>query len=171
MVKAINCLSESGIVHCDIKPANILYYTRDYRQSVYKLSINILTELTDFGVAMQSGEHSASGTLRFIPPEIHAEKRKESKAKNVPRYPSSDIFALGMTLMDVYFSGHFEKDKYFTSKNPNQLLRQEVDGRHPEISIVQKAVFTSFVTRCLNPRPFDRITPKEALRHQFIRID
>lgn len=77
---AIEFIHAAGLVHNDIKPANIIYHNT--RGAV----------LIDFGLGGPVAEASSGGTPWYLPPEYIAEKT---------RGPPSDVFALGITMLWV----------------------------------------------------------------------
>lgn len=84
LADALVALHEAGIVHCDIKPANIGLTRRD------------TAKLLDFGAAYRVGGTetiTANGPFSFTPDFAAPELARG----NVPR-PASDVFCLGTTL-------------------------------------------------------------------------
>jgi len=84
LCSAVGCLHENGIIHCDIKPENVLLYTDN------------TLKLSDFGLATFSSEkldHQVC-TITHRPPEC---LKKEIWNKPL------DIWALGCTLYRVMY--------------------------------------------------------------------
>ncbi len=83
---ALHYLHFHNIVHCDIKPANIIINTPVH-----------LATLVDFGLSIARPEQKSranGGTEFFMPPEFPAGR---------PPIPESDIYSLGMTA--IFLSG------------------------------------------------------------------
>ncbi|KAL6789448.1 kinase-like domain-containing protein [Trichoderma sp. SZMC 28013] len=98
MASALVYLTKQGIVHCDIKPANIAYSTR--RGAV----------LLDFGASYNVKSYvRTSGTPWYLPPEyLHVDERGHP----CPRrgFPG-DIWALGVTMLYLLGKCRPEKTK------------------------------------------------------------
>jgi len=83
LCEALGFVHGKGIVHHDIKPANILF------------AADGAIKLGDFGVANRN-----MGTRRYLPPEMLL---GESVSKTDPRV---DVYALGLTILEVLLGTH-----------------------------------------------------------------
>jgi len=83
LLKALGAAHAAGIVHRDVKPANVM------------LSLDGTVLLTDFGIAVQQEDPGLTatglvvGSMEYIAPE---------RAKGEGAQPASDLFSLGATL-------------------------------------------------------------------------
>jgi len=95
---ALSFAHRQGVVHCDIKPANILL---DEEGSAY---------LTDFGIATLTGpwaqlsrmvatsdDGGSSGSLGYISPEV---------ARGQETSPKTDVYSLGVVLFELLTARH-----------------------------------------------------------------
>lgn len=117
LLDGLICAHEVGIIHCDIKPSNILY---SGDEGLYKI--------TDFGLSKNLGNLSedrvAGGTLPYMSPEQFDGGSELT--------PATDIYSLGCLLYEcceraVPFSGDNNwneyKRKHRTEKVPPMLNR------------------------------------------------
>lgn len=82
LLGAISYLHYQGIVHCDIKPSNVILHTQEHN-----------AVLVDFGLCVRNPGATTlpkGGTEFYIPPEF---------VSGLPPIPASDIYSLGKTAL------------------------------------------------------------------------
>lgn len=89
LAEGLDYIHAHSVVHRDIKPANIMLF--DYGND----GARIRAKLTDFGIATLAGTRNDdastfSGTVAYMSPE---------QARNEPAGPASDIYSLGLVLL------------------------------------------------------------------------
>jgi DNA-binding response OmpR family regulator len=112
--RALAAIVEKGLVHRDVKPANILR------------RVDGLVKLVDFGLAKHEHDQSglsesgyALGTPYYIAPEIIEGAKPDAR---------SDLFALGVSLFET-LSGR----RPFSGAVPYQIFKLIVSGPKPDI--------------------------------------
>lgn len=133
VASALDFVHTKGIVHCDLKPDNILIDNEGN------------SKVCDFGQATLSGEKGVSlGTFYFMPPEQTVLEQDDSHAKIEPTW---DIYALGATF-------YFLATNVFARGNHEslELLRQERDPRR-RLFLYRERIASTRLVPCqeLNP--------------------
>jgi len=95
ILKGLNYLTQNGLVHCDIKPKNILL-TKDF-----------LIKIGDLGTLKSKADYKNIpniSTKTFQAPEFRLGLKNKIFLENVEKL---DIYALGCTCFDFYFNQNF----------------------------------------------------------------
>ncbi len=131
-----------GIVHMDIKPANIL--VRDISGAAYPV-------LIDFGIALEAaGLGQARRGVRFGTPGFAAPEQLAGEAVD----PRADLYALGMLLAQILLQGETDNAGLLSPDARRSALRARgVPGDLVDV-----------VERCTQERPGGRYASAEALR-------
>jgi len=146
-----------GVVHCDLKPANVLFDAQDE------------VHLADFGIAhvsedlltrrMVTGTGVALGTVRYMSPE---------QLEGVRSDPRVDIYALGAILYEM-LAGRPYLD-FETETTPAAQMRNMQRIQHetpPPLRVVNEAVpewLAQVVERALRKAPAERFPTVVSLR-------
>jgi serine/threonine protein kinase len=89
MAKALGYVHDHGVIHRDVKPANIMMF--DYHNDVAR----VRAKLTDFGISVMMQAPVAGGafvgTAAYVSP---------AQAKGEALVPASDIYSLGLVLLE-----------------------------------------------------------------------
>ncbi|KAF1833341.1 hypothetical protein BDW02DRAFT_599138 [Decorospora gaudefroyi] len=138
-------LHEQGVIHRDIKGANILTTKEG------------LVKLADFGVATkQSGldQSSVVGTPYWMAPEVI----ELSGATT-----SSDIWSVGCTVIEL-----IQGKPPYHKLQPMQALFRIVNDEHPPIPGSASPLLREFLMECFQKNPTLRISAKRLLKHPWI---
>lgn len=154
IIKGVDYLHEVGVVHCDIKPENILCKSRTWPLQV---------KLCDFGLANFYDKYNTSsmtamiGTPGYVAPEVVSRK---------PYGPPVDMWACGVVLY-VMLSGRMP----FYGKDDVACLQMTAAGNYTFPDREWKEVSEdakSLVRALLQKRPELRLTAKAALQHRWL---
>ncbi len=118
LIAAVACAHDHGVIHCDIKPENILLFEDDHLR------------LGDFGIAkaaQRTISGSGTGTLGYMAPE-------QAMGKPSTR---SDVFSIGLIAYRL-FSGKWPEYPFAWPPPGAKTLRRRV---HPDaIGILRKSI-------------------------------
>eukprot|EP00892_Ulva_mutabilis_P001046 jgi/Ulvmu1/10942/UM007_0121.1 len=144
-----------GIIHCDLKPQNVLLKVDDCDPRGF------VTKLADFGLArVVSGDlpllhGDSAGTPSHLAPEIVKTKDGDSI-----KTPKADIFAFGVLMWEMYMS-----QQAFASFDQNDVLLLVIQGRRLPFPPGADPAYVSLCQRCwaadMDKRPSLRVVQEE----------
>eukprot|EP00667_Euglena_gracilis_P000450 EG_transcript_450 len=146
IVRGLDFLHSNGVVHLDVKPANVL------------LDQQGTCKLADFGTASALGnlmESEVTGTPAYMAPE-----RVMNTTSTL-----SDIWSLGITLAEV-LTGKKPFDKECTAES--MLYGLYTKTIHPIIPANLSMHAISFLKQCLSWDPTGRSPAADLLHHPFL---
>ena len=123
VASALNYAHSQKIIHCDIKPANIL------------INQNSRVLLTDFGISKQVSQRTTGGTPPYMAPEQFSGERLT---------PQTDIYGLGVTTYEMLSGGQvpYRGD---TSQMRGTTLRDRIHWEVMNIPYPELAAYNSDV--------------------------
>ncbi|XP_056326922.1 mitogen-activated protein kinase kinase kinase 4 isoform X3 [Danio aesculapii] len=154
---AINVLHEHGIVHRDIKGANIF------------LTSSGLIKLGDFGCSVKlknnaqtmPGEvNSTLGTAAYMAPEVITRAKGEGHGR------AADIWSLGCVLIEMVTG----KRPWHEYEHNFQIMYKVGMGHKPPIPEKLSTEGKDYLAHCLESEPKRRWTASALLDHPFVKV-
>ncbi|MEN1888898.1 serine/threonine-protein kinase [Streptomyces mirabilis] len=140
VLAALHAAHETGVLHRDVKPANVLI-ARDGR-----------VVLTDFGIAMIEGDSALTMTGEVVgSPEFLSPERALGQRSG----PASDLWSLGVLLYAAV-----EARSPFRQNTPLSTLRAIVDAELPQVR--RAGALTPVIEGLLRKDPGERLTAGQA---------
>ena len=162
ILNGINYCHSHGVVHCDLKPDNIIFQTPNEEiEKDEDNNINYLDlKLIDFGLSSRIKKNGklnhTVGTSYFIAPEILKGEYDEK----------CDVWSIGVILYYL-LSGKYP----FTGKTHLEIF-ENIQKNEP---IFNKIIFNDvsknaidFIKKCLVKTPNERLSAKECLLHPWL---
>uniref|UniRef100_A0A8C6K823 Protein kinase domain-containing protein n=1 Tax=Nothobranchius furzeri TaxID=105023 RepID=A0A8C6K823_NOTFU len=166
LLVSLRALKSIGLTHTDIKPDNIMLVHSDSKPFKIKL--------IDFGLAVKTANLSSTSWMQpkgYRAPEVFL---------GLPRDEGIDMWGLGCVLVFLFVANHmFPLDDYRAMRqivrlmglpkgqHIRQLLKLDLKN-HTEIAEIK--AFINLLRKMLALNPADRIHPKNALKHKFIKM-
>ena len=172
MATALAAAHDEGIVHCDLKPENVMLINQEGKRKILRKvrkdgSRHFVVEkethfefvkLLDFGVAtflrggMGPGVSTSTGTVFGTPQYMSPEQAQGQSVDN-----RSDIYALGIMFYEM-LTGLVPFDH---DRDPQRVLAEQVHGRVPALTEINPVLEVDAGTeqtilRCLAKKAADR---------------
>eukprot|EP01006_Ploeotia_vitrea_P050641 TRINITY_DN67480_c4_g1_i2.p1 TRINITY_DN67480_c4_g1~~TRINITY_DN67480_c4_g1_i2.p1 ORF type:complete len:274 (+),score=10.47 TRINITY_DN67480_c4_g1_i2:109-822(+) len=148
----VQSLHSINLIHCDIKPGNILI--DEYGNC----------KLGNLGAArnadtLTSSGNAFAGTLRYCPPEVLAAGAGISKA--------GDIWMVGLTVLEM----HTRRRPWGGYPNAAGILLalEGMQDLPPGVNEIVDSSLRDFLSKCLAKNPRQRWTTTQLLSHPFVK--
>jgi len=170
MLSGLSHIHSLGVVHCDLKPQNIMFLDED----------NSKLQIFDFGLSQTKAEHEPlsliQGTPVYMPPEVLGKKYTEA----------FDLWSVGIITFEMLygycpFDEIVKKKKGVVKPNPLNIVALARKGFKPvdkpgkgpwfnsDIKVSENA--KDFIKCLLKVNPAERPSANEALHHPWISND
>ncbi|XP_022256715.1 mitogen-activated protein kinase kinase kinase 4-like [Limulus polyphemus] len=157
LLEAVSVLHENGIVHRDIKSANIF------------LSSNGVLKLGDFGCCIKLMNHTTMpgelcglvGTPAYMAPEVFTRNITEGHGR------AADIWSVGCVVLEMSSA----RRPWHDLENSYQIMFRVGMGEVPEIPDSLSEEGQDFLDHCLQHDPQNRWSASQLLDHPFTKVN
>lgn len=148
LARALAAAHSHGVVHCDIKPANVL------------LADEGAVKVGDFGVARVTGgtSHTLTGNVAGTPGYMAPEQ-----ARGLPATPATDVYSAGVVLYEM-LAGRTP----FGTGSPVELGLRHLQDPPPPLPGHVPPVLAGIVMRALAKEPAERFADGAALAQALV---
>jgi len=145
MCLALNDLHSRKIIHCDLKPNNMLYYTYYNKTVGNKHIIKKKIKLIDFGTAIRMGTSTSSttdedlATIGYMPPEM---------SRGILTY-KTDIYSLGVSIIEMWCGDIWSPTTDHIDHRKDVLVAlSRIEKDKPELGkLLKKCISTEYTKR------------------------
>lgn len=141
LAEALVSLRTFGVVHCDIKPSNLLRYQARW-------------QLTDFGSACYADNPALTESS---PPALTGRYMAPEQWKQEPVTSATDVYAFGVLAFEL-----LQGKRPFIDGDEQALRKQHLSQEAPA-AVGISPVLAELVKKCLSKQPTDRPSPEEIL--------
>ncbi len=171
---ALEHAHQHGVVHRDVKPENVLVETpkpaaEGEGAAGVRSKDRAVIKITDFGIAKLLDAQGVTSTGQVLGSPAHMAPEQIEGDKVTAR---ADVFALGVLLYESMVGA-----LPFEGRNPAQVLRKVLEGKHPPADRARPSVgadWTRIVARALSREPEGRYESAAAfgaaLREELERL-
>jgi hypothetical protein len=151
-----------GYGHRDLKPGNILLASNPTNKDWH------IVKLADFGLSadhVRTKAYSAVGTTTYMPPEVLRHKLGYRAPPYNPRY--FDTWGLGCILYEMVTG----KPAFPHNGDPLKTLLERMERGCPALPQDLPENCQKLLSRLLHPKPHERISIDEVLKHEWFVVD
>lgn len=157
IITAINVLHEHGIVHRDIKGANI-FLTSSGKIKLGDFGCSV--KLKNIAQTMPGEVNSTLGTAAYMAPEVITRAKGEGHGR------AADVWSLGCVLVEMVTG----KRPWHEYEHNFQIMYKVGMGHKPPIPERLSPEGKSFLSHCLESDPKHRWTSSQLLDHPFVKV-
>eukprot|EP00760_Papus_ankaliazontas_P034576 PhM_4_TR7265/c0_g1_i1/m.39265/K16195/EIF2AK2; eukaryotic translation initiation factor 2-alpha kinase 2 len=160
LVSGLQYLHARNVVHCDLKPSNILVETNKDSDDAKSSTIHV--RIGDFGLSLWSSEAAPSAAGQHHSTEgfgtpLYASPEQRRRVGPSSVGAASDVYSLGVILLELYVhcATQSERIRLLTALRKGEVVDETLRKRHPDV--------VELVLRMTRKDPASRIPLNEVL--------